>query len=635
MKGWLPILEWLPTYKRRQLAKDAVAGFTTAAIVIPQGMGYALMMELPAVVGLYSALLPVAIYALLGRTRELSVGPASLVCLVTAAAVADVSGPSSDVYLTLVVLSALLSGLVMLVAGLARLGYVQHFLSDPVISGFSLAAAVIIVISQIPDLLGFALDPSDNGVRLATSVAAHLGATDLASLLLGAGSIAVILAAKRWRKRFPAPLLCMGIVIALAALGWAPQGTVLVGPVPSGLPALTLPSWAPMEWLRLIPAALTISLVAFVQSYAVSKTYGGKGKQRIDANRELFALGVSNVAGGLFGAFPVTGSLSRTAVNVQAGAKSQIASLICAAVVALTLVFIAPIFAYVPRALLGAIVVVSVLELITTRHAVRLWSIHRADFWQLLVAFVATLVLGVVLGILVSVVVSLGVVLRLAVRPEISQLGRVPGTKVYRSLDGFPEAETVPGLLLFHINAPLCYTNGELVVDRITDAIEAAPYPAWAVLLDCRGVNDLDATAAQSLIRCAKALRKQGVTLAFSATSPAVQHVMEAIGLAERVGDHHVFLNNAAAVKHMIRQHAPKQVRKQLAAQKKSRRQLGEDRLESPPPWDKCPPPSDGRPTTQARALLLDDTEQPHEPIVAPDGVAAAARPDESKKPPG
>lgn len=620
IKGWLPILEWLPAYKRRQLGKDALAGLTTAAIVIPQGMGYSLMMELPAVVGLYSALLPVAIYALLGRTRELSVGPASLVCLVTASAVREVSGPSGDVYVTLVILSALISGLVMVIAGLARLGYVQHFLSDPVISGFSSASAVIIVISQIPDLLGFSVSPDDDALSLAVSVAGRLTATNATSLVLAAVSIALIVLAKRWRRRFPAPLLCMAIAIVVGLLGFSPRGAELVGPVPSGLPALSLPTWNPQLWFDLIPAALTVSLVAFVQSYAVSKTYGGKGKQRIDANRELFALGVSNLAGGLFGAFPVTGSLSRTAINVQAGAKTQIASLICAAAIALTLVFIAPIFAYVPRSLLGAIVVVSVLDLITTRHAIRLWRIHRADFWQLVVAFVATLVLGVVLGILVSVVVSLGVVLRLAIRPEMNRLGRVPGTKVYRSLEGFPQGETIPGLLLFHINAPLCYANGELVVDRITDAVDAPGYPAWGVLLDCRGVNDLDATAAQSLIRCAKALKKQGVTLAFSAASPGVQHVMEAIGLSERVGDHHVFLNNAAAVKHMIRRHAPKQIRKQLAAEKKLRRGAADEGST----WSEPPVPSEGRPTTQAGALLVDDSEQ---------GVAEPAGPDEAVEP--
>jgi len=399
----------------------------------------------------------------------------------------------------------------------------------------------------------------------------------------------------------------MVITIAVGMFGLTPAGTKIVGHVPSGLPHLTPPTWDLNKWVELLPAALTIGLVAFVQSYAVSKTYGGKGKRRIDANRELFALGVSNVAGGLFGSFPVTGSLSRTAINVQSGAKSQVASMICAAAIALTLVFIAPIFEYVPRSLLGAIVIVSVLDLITARHALRLWGIHRADFWQLVIAFFSTLVFGVVLGIFVSVLVSLGVVLRLAVRPEVNQLGRVPGTKVYRSLEGFPEAETVPGLLLFHVNAPLCYTNGELVVDRITDAIDANDYPVWAILVDCRGVNDLDATAAQSLIRFAKLLKKQGVTLAFSAASPGVQRVMEAIGLAERVGDHHVFLNNAAAVKHMVRQHAPKQVRKQISAQKKLNRQAPEgDPAQN---WSDPPVPSEERPTTEAGALLVDDSD--------------------------
>ena len=220
IKGWLPILEWLPAYKRRQLGKDALAGLTTAAIVIPQGMGYSLMMELPAVVGLYSALLPVAIYALLGRTRELSVGPASLVCLVTASAVREVSGPSGDVYVTLVILSALISGLVMVIAGLARLGYVQHFLSDPVISGFSSASAVIIVISQIPDLLGFSVSPDDDALSLAVSVAGRLTATNATSLVLAAVSIALIVLAKRWRRRFPAPLLCMAIAIVVGLLGF-------------------------------------------------------------------------------------------------------------------------------------------------------------------------------------------------------------------------------------------------------------------------------------------------------------------------------------------------------------------------------------------------------------------------------
>lgn len=400
----VPASEWLRGYRRRDLAGDVLAGLIVGVMLVPQGMAYAMLAGLPPVVGLYASTFPLLVYALFGSSRQLAVGPVAMISLVVLATCSSIAEPGEPAYLGAAVLLALMVGAIQVAMGLARLGFVVNFLSHAVISGFTSAAAILIALSQLKHLLGVPLAPQHSVFGLLAETFARLGEIHVATLAIGLAAIGVLMVSKRWLRRFPAAIVVVAAsTLLVCLLRLDAHGVKVVGTVPGGLPAIASFDIPLAALTELLPAALTIVFVGFVESISVAQLIATKERLKVRANQELAALGLANVASALFGAYPVTGGFSRTAVNYQAGARTPLASVVTAALVLLTLVLLTPLFYYLPNAILAAVVIVAVAGLIDLRAARRLFRVKRADGLSLVLTFAATLTLGVERGVLLGV----------------------------------------------------------------------------------------------------------------------------------------------------------------------------------------------------------------------------------------
>ncbi len=551
----IPILNWLPRYRKPDFKGDLSAGITVAVMLIPQGMAYGLLAGVPPIYGLYAALIPALIYPIFGSSRQLAVGPAALISIMVASGLQKFAVPESAEYIRLAAILAALVGLILLSLGIARLGFVANFLPYPVISGFTSAAALIIGFSQLKHLLGISLPRSANFYTILWNTLLHIRETHVQTLLIGIACIILLIAIKRWKPLFPGELL---VVVFSAALVWGFRldlnGVNIVGEVPRGLPSPSMPSlnWDKIELL--LPTALAISLVGFTQSIAVAKAFAMRNGYTVDANQELISLGISNCGAGLFGAFPVAGGFARTAVNAQAGARTGIASVITAAVIALTLFLLTRFFFYLPTAMLAAIIMVAVFGLVDLKEARRLWKVKRTDFGLLLFAFLATLILGIELGIMLSVAASLLVMIRRTARPNTAILGRLPGTEVYRNIERYPEAVTFENLVIFRIDAALYFGNAEFLKERLQEICTEKRDTLQAIILDFQSVNDVDATADRVLKEIMGNLRSMSIELYISNLKGFVRDVLERSGFYEELGRDHFFINTHDAVNYFLKQ---------------------------------------------------------------------------------
>lgn len=524
-------------YDRSGVRADLSAGLTVGVMLIPQGMAYALIAGMPPIYGLYSALVPLVVYALIGSSRHLSVGPVALVSLLVAAGVGPLAGGDPERYVRLALLLALMVGVLQVAMGLLRFGFLTNFLSHPVLAGFTSAAALIIGASQLRHLVGVRLPDSNHVHEILHALLIRAGEVHLPTLAMGGAAILLLVVLKRWRPAFPASLAAVALFTAAAwGLGLEGAGVRVVGEVPGGLPA---PAWPLLEWSAvagLLPTALTIALVGFMESIAVAKVYAGRHRYDVDANRELLALGGANLVGSFFRAFPVTGGFSRTAVNDQAGARSPVSSMVSAGVVALTLLFLTGLFRHLPNAVLAAIVMVAVASLFNWREAVHLWRVDRRDFAMMAVTFFATLAIGIEEGIVVGVVASLGALVYETSRPHAAVLGRLPGTRTWRNLDRHPEARAPEGIVVFRVDAGLCFANVEFLRDRVRALVGTEPRPGGLVL-DFHAVNGVDSTALHHLAELLAVLRGQGVEVWFAGVKGPVMDRFRRAHLSELVGE--------------------------------------------------------------------------------------------------
>lgn len=545
---WLPALSWLPSYDRRDLGGDLSAGLTVAVMLIPQGMAYAMLAGLPPIVGLYASVFPLLAYALLGTSRQLAVGPVAMVSLLVATGVGAIAPAGSGEYVALAIALAGMVGVLQLAMGVLRLGALVTFLSHPVVSGFTSAAAIIIGLSQLEHLLGVRLQKSPRLHELVVDAAGALGDTHAITLAIGAGSVLVLLLLKRWRPRFPGAITVVVLGTLLTwALGLADRGVRIVGEVPSGLPLPSVPALDLSRLGALLPTAITIALVGFLESISVAKAFARKNGYEVDANQELRALGAANVVGLFSGAYPVTGGFSRTAVNAQAGARTGLASIITAVVIGVSLVLFTPLFYYLPRAVLAAIVMAAVIGLVDVREPAHLWRVKRTDAVLLGLTFVATLFLGIEEGILIGVAASLGLFVWRSTRPHDAVLGRLPGTTDYRNVENFPDAEEVPHVAIWRFDASFYFANADRFRDRV-DSLLVRGDDVRAIVLDASGINDLDASAESMLHDIHARLAAAGIRLYFANVKGPVREVMERGGLVEQVGRARFFLSVHAAV---------------------------------------------------------------------------------------
>ena len=512
-KRYLPILQWLPGYGRATLGNDLLAAVIVTIMLIPQSLAYAMLAGLPPEVGLYASIAPLVIYAIFGTSRTLAVGPVAVVSLMTAAAVGQVAPQGSPEYLGAALVLALMSGLILTLMGIARLGFLANFLSHPVISGFITASGLIIAASQFKHLLG--VEASGHSLlAVLSSLAGSLGATHLPTLAIGLGVLAFLYAARRWLKAAlvgagvparpadmltkAAPILAVAVTtLASWGLGLDARGVAVVGEVPAGLPPLTLPGVDSGLWRQLFVAALMISIVGFVESVSVGQTLAAKRRQRIDPDQELVGLGTSNIAASFTGGMPVTGGFARSVVNFDAGAETPAAGAFTAVGITLAALLLTPLIAYLPIATLAATIIVAVLSLVDFPAIKRTWDYSRSDFAAMLATIVITLGHGVESGIMVGVGLSLALHLYRTSRPHSAVVGRVPGTEHFRNVERHA-VETDNRLAILRVDESLYFANARYLEDTVMALATRQPGLAHIVLA-CQAVNVIDASALESL----------------------------------------------------------------------------------------------------------------------------------------
>lgn len=537
LKKWIPFLEWLPEYDRRDLGGDFSAGVIVAVMLIPQGMAYAMLAGLPPVIGLYSATIPLLVYALFGSSRQLAVGPVAMVSLLVFTGVSELAEPGTPEYVSYVLLLSLMIGVIQLAMGVLRLGVLVNFLSHAVVSGFTSAAAIIIGLSQLKHLLGVDLKSQENVFLLLMDAFRKMSGTHPITLLIGLTGMVLLVLFKRWKPRFPAPLLVVGLsTLVVYLFGLDARGVKIVGEVPQGIPAFSLPGFNLESAGVLLPIALTISFVGFMESIAVAKAIAAREKYKVDSDQELRALGLANIFGSFFSAYPVTGGFSRSAVNYQSGARTGLASILTALLIIVTLLFLTPLFYYLPQAVLAAIVMVAVFGLIDVKEAVHLFKVKKADGWVLLVTFITTLTLGVERGILLGVAFSLLLFIIRSARPHTAELGYLADQDVYRNTLRYLEAKTDPEVLIFRVDASLYFANMSFLEDRIRKGVNQKPDLKW-IIFDFSGVNDVDAVALDTLQELVDNYRNAGIEFLIAGMKGPVRDLARRAGWLEKYGD--------------------------------------------------------------------------------------------------
>jgi len=518
-------------------------------MLIPQSMAYAYLAGMPAIYGLYAGLVPTFIYALFGTSRQLSVGPVAISALLVLSGVSQIAEPGSATYIQLVITTGLLVGVMQLLLSIFRLGFLVNFLSHPVITGFTSAAAIIIIVSQIKDLLGIDIPQSVHVYETFLYDLKLIGETNYLALGLSIASVLVLLVLRRINKLIPAALIVVIFATALCALfQWQNQGLAIVNAVPEGLPAFQLPKLNYTILLQLLPTVFTVTAIGIVESYGIAKTMQKQHQNYVlRPNQELLALGISKIVGCFFQAIPSSGSFSRSAVNNKMGAKSGFASLVTAIIVLLTLLFFTPLFYYLPKAVLAAIILISSIGLFDYKEAIYLWKTHRRDFHLMLITFVLTLALGIELGVLAGVVLSVLTVLYKSSRPHLAVLGKVPNTTYYRNIERFPGVEKDPEMLIVRFDDQLFFGNATFFKNKITDLLIKGGMRAKVLFIDAKSINDIDSSGLHILSELYNWLAKNNIEVYFTAAIGPVRDLIIKSGLYDKIGreQHFIYLHDA------------------------------------------------------------------------------------------
>lgn len=564
---YLPSWHWLSSYSQNDIVGDLLAGFIVAVMLVPQGMAYALLAGLPPEVGLYASILPLVIYGLLGSSRTLAVGPVAIVSLLVATGISPLAEQGSAAYLQLAITLALLVGLIQMGMGLVRLGFLVNFLSHPVLSGFTSAAALVIGFSQLKHLLGLSM-PRMGFMALLQYTAVHLSETNWVTLAVGGGGILILLFFKyrlgklltrlgmqsRWvlplTKSAPLVIVLLGTLLVWLFKLDQQAGVAIVGDVPAGLPSLTLPSTILSldiaVWQLLLPTALVISFVGYMESIAVAKSLASKRRQKVSANQELIALGAANLGAMLTGGYPVTGGFSRSVVNFDAGANSGLASIITAVLIALTVIFLTPLFYFLPRAILAAIVIVAVAGLIDLKTFRHVWHYNKADAFSYLVTFFAVLLVGVENGILYGVGVAMLLFIWRTSKPHVAVVGRLGEGEIYRNVLRH-KVQCWPEVIAVRIDESLYFANSKFLEDTVLGLIADQPAVRHFILIGT-AVNFIDASALETLESLLRQLNDADVQLHLAAFKGPVLDGLQGIGFIDHLGAEHVHLTTHDAM---------------------------------------------------------------------------------------
>ena len=557
-----PILQWAPRYTGGDAAADVFAALIVTIMLVPQSLAYAMLAGLPPVVGLYASILPLIAYAIFGTSRTLAVGPVAVVSLMTAAALAPIAAQGSAAYLAAAVTLAFLSGAILLAMAVLRLGFLANFLSHPVISGFITASGILIAASQLKHILGIRAE-GDTLPHILAGILGQLTTTNILTLLIGAASLAFLFWVRRRLKPLliqlglkpsladllakAGPLLAIVVsILVVVGLELEARGVKIVGEIPAGLPPFALPSFNAALWLELLPAALLISLVGFVESVSVAQTLAAKRRQRIEANQELVGLGTSNIAAAISGGYPVTGGFARSVVNFDAGARTPLAGAITALGILAATLFLTPLFRFLPQAVLAATIIVAVLSLVDLKAIHRTYTYSKADFAAMATTILLVLLVGVETGIVAGVALSLLLFLWRTSTPHMAIVGQVPGTEHFRNVERHAVL-TDPAILSLRVDESLYFANARALEDRIYAEVAARPALRHVILM-CPAVNMIDASALESLEAIADRLGAAGAGFHLSEVKGPVMDALKRSDFFEHFKGQ-VFLSQFEAVR--------------------------------------------------------------------------------------
>ncbi|CAN5870951.1 sulfate permease [soil metagenome] len=506
-------------------------------MLVPQSMAYALLAGLPPIYGLYASTVPAIVYALFGTSKHMPVGPPALMALLTFTSVSAIASPGSDEYIGYVLLLAFMVGVAQLALGFLQMGFLTNFIPHPVLSGFIYASAVIIALSQVKYFLG--IEPSDDHSTLGmvASIARKIGETNPVPLLIGITSVAVIVLLGRFLPRLPGPLVAVvAAMLAVYLFSLDGRGVGIVGEVPRGLPNLSVPAMDFGVMRTLVPAAFIVAFVGFIESISVAKAVATKEKYKIDSNQELRALGLANLSAAFFSGFPVAGSFSRTAVQYQSGGRTQMASILTALMVVLTLLLLTPLFYYLPNAARAAVIVVAVYKLLDFREARYIFRIRGADGLAMLITFFVTLLVGVEQGILAGAAFALLTFLRRTAYPHIIELGYVEEEDSFIGVQSYPDATIFPEALILRFDARLYYANIPFLEEYLISTVPDRPDLKY-IVIDSRGINSIDVTALEGLENLIAEYKSRGINIVFTNMKKQVRERLRKSGLREKFGD--------------------------------------------------------------------------------------------------
>lgn len=550
LKSILPILDWLPNYKKDWLKGDISAGITVGVMLVPQGIAYAMIAGLPPIYGLYTALIPQIIYAIFGTSRQLSVGPVAMDSLIVASGVAALAEIGTQNFIEFAILLAFMMGALQVAFGVFRLGFLVNFLSKPVISGFTSAAALIIGINQFKHLFGIEIGRNNKIQFLLKDTFNNILESHILTTVIGVLSILILVYLNKKFKKIPAALVVVVLgLLAVNIFKLEQLGVEIVGNVPEGLPSFKVPSFSKDIIIELAPVALTLSFVGFLEAVSVAKAIETKHSEyKVVPNQELIALGLSNVVGSFFQTYPATGGFSRTAVNDQAHAKTHFASLISAAIVGFTLLFLTPVFYYLPKAVLAAIIIVAVFGLLDFRVPKQLLDYARRDLVILNITLLITAMVGITEGIIGGVILSLGMLIYKSTKPHIAILGQVPGTYFYRNRKRFKDVIINENILIVRFDAQLHFANTTYFKDKLQEFGKFKGDKLKFLIIDGESLNSLDSSAIFALNEIYSYFKDKHVQMAFTGLKGPVRDKMVKSGLMKKIGEKFFFMSIQEAV---------------------------------------------------------------------------------------
>ena len=555
---WLPGLQVLLRYEAAWLPNDVVAGLVLTTMLVPVGIAYAVASGLPGINGLYATIVPLLAYAMFGPSRLLVLGPDSALAAVILSVVLPLSAGNPDRAVALAGIMAVVSGLVCVLIGLMRLGFVTDLLSKPIRYGYMNGIALTVLISQLPKFFGFSIEGAGPVRDVLQIVRAILdGQVNWTACAVGAGTLATIQVLKPF-SRVPGLLIAVvGATIAVGVLALGERaGVKVLGPLPQGLPSFALPRITFADVSQVVIGGCAVALVAFADTSVLSRTYAAKTKTPVDPNQEMFGLGVANLAAGLFQGFPISSSSSRTPVAEAAGAKTQLTGVIGAVAVALLLVLAPNLLQNLPNSALAAVVIAAAIGLFEFKDLGRIYRIQRWEFWLSIVCFIGVAMFGAIPGIGLAIVIAIAEFLWDAWRPHSAVLGRVEGIRGFHDIQRYPDARRIPGLVLFRWDAPLFFANAELFHQRVLDVVAGSPTPVRRIIVAAEPVTSIDVTSADMLVELVQSLRDSGIELRFAEMKDPVKDTLKRFGLFDSYGAGNFHPTVGAAVDDYIEAYA-------------------------------------------------------------------------------